>query len=92
MPQPHAWCDGYNELSFEDEAGKEQVRLRAQHDLEITVLNSESRTIGNTRTTMVDAHDYERIHGMRAQVVVCGSTEIIGGDSGRDATWASNWR
>lgn len=38
--------DGYNELVFEDKAGSEEIGVHAQKDLDIVVLNSESREIG----------------------------------------------
>jgi type VI secretion system secreted protein VgrG len=36
-------ADGYNELSMDDTAGKEQLRVHAQHDMDVAVLN-DSRT------------------------------------------------
>jgi type VI secretion system secreted protein VgrG len=44
---------GHNELSFEDAAGKEEVFLRAQKDLNEQILNNQSSTIGADKTTDV---------------------------------------
>lgn len=38
--------NGYNELMFEDKKGDELIRMHAQKDHRVTVLNSETRTIG----------------------------------------------
>jgi type VI secretion system secreted protein VgrG len=37
---------GYNEWNFEDKKGSEQIGIHAQKDLNVTVLNAETRTIG----------------------------------------------
>ena len=37
---------GYNEWNFEDKKGYEKITVHAQKDLDVTVLNSETRTIG----------------------------------------------
>jgi type VI secretion system secreted protein VgrG len=37
---------GYNEWKFEDKKGSEEITIHAQKDLDITVLNKETRTIG----------------------------------------------
>ena len=38
--------NGYNELVFEDKAGSEEIGVHAQKDLNLVVLNSETREIG----------------------------------------------
>lgn len=41
-------ADGYNELTMDDTAGEEQIRMHAQHDMDTVVLNdSKSRIYGN---------------------------------------------
>ncbi|MGO9232649.1 MAG: type VI secretion system Vgr family protein [Methylocella sp.] len=45
--------NGYNELIFEDKKGSEQIRIHAQDALNVTVLGSETRTIGGDLTTTV---------------------------------------
>ncbi len=43
--------DGYNEFMFEDKAGSEVIRMHAQKDHEVTILNSETTEIGERFTT-----------------------------------------
>ncbi len=42
--------DGFNELRFEDEAGREEIFIHAQKDQNNVVLNDETITIDNDRT------------------------------------------
>jgi type VI secretion system secreted protein VgrG len=42
--------NGYNEFMFEDKKGEELVRMHAQKDHDVTVRNSETRTIGEAFT------------------------------------------
>jgi len=44
---------GYNEWRFEDKDGSEQIGIHAQKDLSVTVLDAETRTIGENLTTGV---------------------------------------
>ncbi len=37
---------GYNEWNFEDKKGSEKIGIHAEKDLELVILNSETRTIG----------------------------------------------
>jgi len=48
---------GYNELMFEDAAGKELVNIQAQRNLNKLVKNDEHVTIGNNRTKSVKVDD-----------------------------------
>ena len=48
---------GYNELVFDDSAGKELVRLHAQKDLLSVVELNETRNVKNNRTSEVDNND-----------------------------------
>lgn len=43
--------DGFNELRFEDELGREEVFVHAQRDMNTKVLHDEKRIVGNDRTT-----------------------------------------
>jgi type VI secretion system secreted protein VgrG len=38
--------NGYNEMNFEDKKGSEQINFHAQKDLNLVILNSETREIG----------------------------------------------
>jgi type VI secretion system secreted protein VgrG len=54
---------GYNELSFEDGAGKEQVRLHAARDLVESVSRDREATVGRSRITRIARDDVEHIGG-----------------------------
>ncbi|MFO0619518.1 MAG: type VI secretion system tip protein TssI/VgrG [Polyangiaceae bacterium] len=79
--------EGYNELSFEDAAAREQVLLRAQRDFDTVVLrnrtatvNQEDRTlVHGDRSAVVDGGDSTRVGGDRATHVVGGDTDQLEG-------------
>lgn len=48
---------GYNEISMNDTAGKEKVTIHAQKDLNATILNDETNTVGNDQTITVQKGD-----------------------------------
>ncbi|PXA98379.1 type VI secretion system tip protein VgrG [Nostoc sp. 3335mG] len=50
-------AQGYNEFVFDDSAGKELVRMHAQHDHETVVENNETRDVGVNRTTNIGTND-----------------------------------
>ena len=41
---------GYNEWNFEDKKGSENIRMHAQKDYNVTILNTETVTIGEKYT------------------------------------------
>jgi len=49
-------ADGYNELSFEDRAGLEQIYVRAQRDMDKVILRDHTHRVGRDDITQV-AHD-----------------------------------
>ncbi|MFO0647715.1 MAG: type VI secretion system tip protein TssI/VgrG [Polyangiales bacterium] len=44
---------GHNELTFEDEAGRERLYLRAQHNMDSVVLNNETASVGGTQVNTI---------------------------------------
>jgi type VI secretion system secreted protein VgrG len=61
---------GYNELMFEDKAGSEQIRMRAEKDW-MTRVNNDARTsIGRHRSAAIDGNDQETIGGHQRESVV----------------------
>ncbi|WAJ27165.1 type VI secretion system Vgr family protein [Antarcticirhabdus aurantiaca] len=64
-------ANGYNELSFEDEAGQENMFLHAQKDMTQKVLNN--------RISRVDAHQVESIGQNKSTDVGGNHQEKIGG-------------
>ena len=55
--------EGFNELRFEDEAGKEQIFIHAQMDEDIRVLNDAREWIGNERHLIVKKDQFEEVEG-----------------------------
>ena len=47
---------GYNELSFDDTAGRERLTIRAENDLEKVVVNEEIEEIDGDRVSVIGAH------------------------------------
>lgn len=56
---------GFNELRFEDKAGSEEIFLQAQKDLNVNVLNNDSRTVTKNRTLTVSGNESTTISGTR---------------------------
>ena len=48
---------GYNELIFEDKAGKELLRMNAQKDMKTNVGNNETRSVNSNRSTSIGGND-----------------------------------
>ncbi|MEX1364055.1 MAG: type VI secretion system tip protein TssI/VgrG, partial [Nannocystaceae bacterium] len=67
--------DGYNELCFEDAAGREQVMLRAQRDLRETIGHDHRRSVDNDESVTV---------GGRREVTVEGNQLVKVGGKGRE--------
>ncbi|MBK8716328.1 MAG: type VI secretion system tip protein VgrG [Deltaproteobacteria bacterium] len=69
--------DGFNELSFEDAAGHEQIYLHAQRNLDEVVLASSTRSVGvdetekvgRDRGTTSDRHETIHVDGDRGRSV-----------------------
>lgn len=64
--------DGFNEMRFEDEAGREEIYLHAQKDQNIHVNNDESTFVGHDRR--------ERVENDEAIVIGHDRTETVGND------------
>jgi type VI secretion system secreted protein VgrG len=59
----------FNELSFQDKAGQEEVFLHAQKDLKVEVENDETRTVDHNRTVTIKNDEIETIHNSRTITV-----------------------
>ncbi len=67
---PHSESDGgFNELSFEDAAGREQVYLRAQRDLVQLVQNEQHTTVESNQITVVKGVQSQTVQGDRHEEV-----------------------
>ncbi len=71
---------GKNEISCEDRAGKEEIFLHAQRDLNETILRSHSESIGASQSTSVGA----------AQSVSVGAAQSISVGANRSVTVKGN--
>ena len=68
---------GYNELMFEDSAGKEQVRIQAERDMNTLVKNDQTTTVRRNRSTFVLANDLEVVAAFQTQVVGLNRTVAV---------------
>lgn len=69
---------GYNELMFEDNAGAELVRMRAERDLDAHVLHDERRRVDRDRTTKILRNEETLIkNDERHQVERDRSTKVL---------------
>ncbi|MEB6589041.1 type VI secretion system tip protein VgrG [Pseudomonas asiatica] len=71
--------DGFNELRFEDELGKEEVFIHAQKDQNTQVNNNQSLAVGVDRTQQVGQDESIAIGRNRLRVVKANDTLKVGG-------------
>ena len=71
---------GYNEIMFEDAAGKELVRMQAEKDLDKLVKNDETVVIGRDRTKLVKHDDALTVNHDRTKKVDHDEAVTIGND------------
>ncbi|MEM6990655.1 MAG: type VI secretion system tip protein TssI/VgrG [Myxococcota bacterium] len=71
--------DGYNELTFEDAAGIEQIIVRAQKDFNKEVLNNQTRSVGCNDATSVGGNQTLSVSGDRTHSVTGNETLTIDG-------------
>jgi len=60
---------GFNELMFEDKAGSELLRMRAEKDMTTRVNNDQSLSVGRDRTMEILNNDEERVTANQQQSV-----------------------
>ncbi len=73
---------GYNELSFEDEQGKEQIRLHAQRDLDEEVLRNHTLKVENDEIIAIARNRSDTVVGNRERVTKQKeSTHVVGDQS-----------
>lgn len=80
MTQSTGQTGGFNELSFEDANGTEEVYLRAQRNLREVVLHDHTTTITNDQTNTVGGNHLEEITGNQTLNVTGNRTLTIDGD------------
>ncbi|MGB0799231.1 MAG: type VI secretion system Vgr family protein, partial [Planktomarina sp.] len=72
---------GFNELRFEDEAGKEEVWMHAQKDHNTVIENDESHQIGHDRSKNVARNQIEAIGNNKSITVGHDHSESIGNNA-----------
>jgi type VI secretion system secreted protein VgrG len=63
---------GYNEMTFDDSKGKEQITIHGQYDMNTTVEHDESLTVHNNRAITVDATHTETVKGDTSVTILKG--------------------
>jgi type VI secretion system secreted protein VgrG len=70
--------EGYNELRFEDDAGREQVFLHAERDRELEVRAEEERAVRGSAALTVDEDRTKRVLGSQRLDVARDDTRAVG--------------
>jgi type VI secretion system secreted protein VgrG len=86
---PNGGTDNYNELSFNDTKGSEQVLLHAERDYVVEVENNETRTVGidggvGNRTIAIKGNETVTIGGNRTVTVTGNAMDTIHGNETRN--------
>lgn len=69
--------DGFNELSFNDEAGAEAIRIKAQRDLDMQIGNDHKTEVTGNSTMRVTGHRTEVVTGNQTTTVTGGLTTLV---------------
>jgi len=77
-----------NALRFDDSAGAEQFMMHAQHNMDTTVNNSETHSVGVDRTTDIGANETCSVGGTRSTTVT--GDETLTCEADRTKTIAGN--
>ena len=72
---------GFNEWSFEDAAGREQVYLHAQRDHDERVERDHTRWVGNDERVQVDGNQTQTVHGWQQETIRGRSVRHVKADS-----------
>jgi len=70
---------GYNELTFEDAAGQEQIIVHAQKDFNKTVVNDQTRSVGANDSTSVGGDQSLSVTGDRTHSITGNETITVNG-------------
>jgi type VI secretion system secreted protein VgrG len=71
--------EGYNEISFEDAAGGEELRLHAQRDMNTRVLRAQTVAVGASRDVAVGGNLSEVVGGLKTEAVAGLATTALEG-------------
>jgi type VI secretion system secreted protein VgrG len=70
---------GYNEVMFEDQAGGELLRMRAERDMATRVNRDHEISVGNDRRATIDGHDKEQVEKNQSHSVGGDMTSSVVG-------------
>ncbi|MFB9911300.1 type VI secretion system Vgr family protein, partial [Rhizobium paknamense] len=68
----------FNELSFEDEAGQEQIYIHAQKDMNIDILHDRSKTVGHDQSEDVGHDKSIRVGNDHTETIGVNKTLSVG--------------
>lgn len=71
---------GFNELMFEDKAGKELVNIQAEKDMKTLVKHDDDKVVGRHRSAQIKGNDSEQVTGNQRASVLGQVMESVGGD------------
>ena len=81
-------ADGYNEMTMDDTAGKEEIRIHGQYDMNTTVQHDQAVTVNKNRTKTIAVDETNLIGNNRSTTVAVDHTEMVG--SNQSVTVGSN--
>ncbi|MEX6158718.1 type VI secretion system Vgr family protein [Providencia manganoxydans] len=70
--------EGFNELRFEDENGKQEVFIHAQKDMNTKVLHDRTTHVLHDHTELVDNNQAMHVKGNRTENIDQNNTETVG--------------
>ncbi|WP_255435628.1 type VI secretion system Vgr family protein [Paracoccus sp. S1E-3] len=68
---------GFNELSFEDQSGREEIYMHGQKDHRVTILNDQNQNIGHDRSKTIGNDQTETVGNNKTITVGSNHTETI---------------
>jgi len=80
--------DNANALRFEDKAGEEQLWVQAERNMDTTVKNDETRSVGGNQTLAVAKSFDGKVSGLYNHATQLNRSELVGGDYSLDSQGA----
>lgn len=71
---------GFNELMFEDKAGSELLRMRAEKDMLQRVNHDKDTSVGSNRSDSIEGNDKESVNGDQTHAVDGNKASMVGQD------------
>ncbi|PIJ56074.1 type IV secretion protein Rhs [Erwinia sp. OLMDLW33] len=80
--------DNANALRFEDKPGEEQLWVQAERNMDTTVKNDETRSVGGNQTLAVAKSFDGKVSGLYHHATQLNRSELVGGDYSLDSQGA----